>query len=506
MTDSKRKWRDNKNNYERHYCEICNVWMGSDRQSILLHENGKKHIENVERQLQDKRREKTAQDTEAAALAASLKQMEAAARSSMAQDLGYFAHVPYSANAVPPPPPTTSSYGMPYHSQQQQQQQQQHQFPQTVPSYTPLPPPPPRSQPLPPPAAASAPNEKKEWEIRKKQRLEEKTRDKSTKEEDETDYDNEISLQPNRRHIDPNEGHYTLDHDDDNNKNKTYLEATVFGDILEEDMPIQLWTGATNATLAEQRLPDRALYWKDALVAAVRQQQQQQQQQHANDNAQQQQQQQLLPQERLRVDVAYLQTPDATEETLERSVSLNRIRIVLGADEKIPDTLEEARLMAMGGEVVLDNVHNGSGQATQKQQQSGQPEMDEATGLSGWSTVRVKRTTVRQELKEERQRLRDQRRQAALEAEQQAKQAEFRRMEEAKMASADDSALGAFDVWNRGVKEGYKGVDIHSETKVEVRELGKKLAGSDAKVGFKKMGFKAKKKKQNRRTTSADDD
>ena len=47
-------WR----NKERHYCALCNAWMGSDRQSISLHENGKKHIEAVENDLARRRDEK----------------------------------------------------------------------------------------------------------------------------------------------------------------------------------------------------------------------------------------------------------------------------------------------------------------------------------------------------------------------------------------------------------------------------------------------------------------
>ena len=47
-------WR----NKERHYCAICNAWMGSDRQSILLHENGKKHREAVENDLIKRRDDK----------------------------------------------------------------------------------------------------------------------------------------------------------------------------------------------------------------------------------------------------------------------------------------------------------------------------------------------------------------------------------------------------------------------------------------------------------------
>ena len=154
----------------------------------------------------------------------------------------------------------------------------------------------------------------------------------------------------------------------------------------------------------------------------------------------------------------------------------------------------------MGGEEVIVK-----GKGKQSSGAASEDMMDEATGLSGWSTVKIKRTTVRSELKEKREATRQLRRRAALRAEQQAKEAEARRMEEAKVSNADDSALGAYDVWSR-TADGYKGVDIHQTTQVEVSELGKKLAEGKCNVGFKKTAFASKKKKVNRRTTSADDD
>jgi hypothetical protein len=134
-----------------------------------------------------------------------------------------------------------------------------------------------------------------------------------------------------------------------------------------------------------------------------------------------------------------------------------------------------------------------------------QEEMDEATGFTSWATVSIKKTTMHQELKEERARLRQKRKEDAEQADRVKREADARRMEEAKVANADDSALGAYDVYSRS-KEGYKGVDIHGEAKVGVHDLGKKLSEGKTDVGFKKSAFKSKKKKQNRRTTSADDD
>lgn len=81
------------------------------------------------------------------------------------------------------------------------------------------------------------------------------------------------------------------------------------------------------------------------------------------------------------------------------------------------------------------------------------------------------------------------------------KEAEARRMEEAKVANADDSALGAFDVWGKG---GYKGINIQKEADITLADTAKTLAKGSS------VAFKKKKKKpaarRNIRQTSADDD
>ena len=59
---SNRQRREPWRNTERHYCAVCNVWMGSDRQSIMLHENGKKHKQNVEKSLERKRIDKAEEE------------------------------------------------------------------------------------------------------------------------------------------------------------------------------------------------------------------------------------------------------------------------------------------------------------------------------------------------------------------------------------------------------------------------------------------------------------
>lgn len=165
----------------------------------------------------------------------------------------------------------------------------------------------------------------------------------------------------------------------------------------------------------------------------------------------------------------------------------------------IPDTIEGCRLLILGGEEI------------QVANDTNKNEAMEATGLSQWSTVSIKKTSVIQQSREEKEKVREQRRQLRVERETEQKRAEARRMEEAKVSNADDSALGAYDVWGKGL---YKGVDISNEVDHPVEETAKRLTTEyestiDGTVSVKKISFKKRKKKSSagmvRRKTSADD-
>ena len=97
---------------------------------------------------------------------------------------------------------------------------------------------------------------------------------------------------------------------------------TCFGDILEEDMPIQLWTGIPDYTDNEMRLPQHHNHWKDALVAAIRQQQS-----HG-----------------MVLDVAYLFDDDDDDEQLKKSMALRHVRLLLGNphESRSQESLPEA--------------------------------------------------------------------------------------------------------------------------------------------------------------------
>jgi len=414
-------WRSS----ERHFCAICNSWMGSDRQSILLHENGKKHKEQLEASIQNRRDTKVAQERAANALKSSLAAMNAAAVVAHLEDVRQFGNDSFDT-----------------------QQQQTLAVTQSAQE---------KLQPV----VVAMKQEKKDWAMRKKKRQEEKKQ----KEQNDGDDDAQPALKKAKhKPLGENEGHYI--HDD-----AIYLEGPTYANLMEEDLTIQLWTGNVLANLAEKRLLDKDHYWIKALVVQVRK--------SSKDPS------------GIVVDVAFLKHMTDDDETIETSVSPDRIRILLGSDDKLPDTLEEARLAIVGEQVIA--VHEDLA-------------VDDNTGLSCWGTVEIRKTTVRNEEKEKRDRERLKKRQEKDRLEKELKEAESRKMEEQKVDNAEDSALGAYDVWSSG-KAGYKGVDINTERKLNVADTAKSLAKGLGTIEFKKKSmFKAGNKKQNRRTTSADDD
>jgi hypothetical protein len=362
--------------------------------------------------------------------------------------------------------------------------------------------------------------ERQEWQARKRQRDEEKkTRtSKDGNGDDENDEQLTTEVKTKRRRIDPNEGYYHVSVVGDGGggdvatRTRTYLEGDIYYGILEEDMPVQLWTGPTLATREEKRLLDRTHLWRNALILAIQHPKTQTDRAPANVNGEIEKEE-----DGWTVHATYLKAPNDEVETIEKNIPVSRVRIQLGGDdERIPETLEEARLLAMGGEeeyvVVKTNgtsttTTNDPAGTSGRRQKDG--DVEEATGLSAWKTVSIRKTTARQQDREERDRLVDQRRQARMQLEAEAKRTEARRMEEAKVANADDSALGAFDVWGRG---DYKGIDISKEATLSVEETAKKLAppasaGSSSNGG--KVTFRKAKNRAcaaSRRKTSADDD
>ncbi len=409
-------WRAN----ERHYCAVCNTWMGSDRQSILIHENGKKHRENMEASLQKRRDEKLKAEKDKKLLASSLKKMEEIAAMAHAKDVasGSF----HDGNGIcldASQPLTNKAKG----------------------------------------ADTSVKSEMKSWKQRKEKRKNNDVDDNAE------ELGKESKKQKVRKQLAPDEGHYIID-------DRTFLEGSAYYPIFEEDMPVQIFTGSSTMSAEYRKTKEAENLWKTGIIVRCTK---------GDDDV---------------FDISYLNDINDDDETIEKKVPGGRLRLILGSDDLIPKTIEESRLQLMGGEEVV-NVDDG------------RVEVDENTGLSTFRTVTVRKVTVSQEVKEERARVRAKRREEVEKEKSKAREIEERKMEEAKHANADDSALGAYDVWGKG---GYKGININSEVKLDVNDTAKSLSEGKKNVKFKKRtngkksAFKNTKKKQNRRTTTADSD
>lgn len=429
-------------NAERHYCAVCGVWMGSDRQSILIHENGKKHRENLEKSLRQKRDDKLKEEKEANDVQKALKMMEQAAGQKILHDVATGSFQISESYG-------TSSAGF----------ASMNSFQASVPV-----------------SQQGSKEEMKSWQDRK-----EKRKQKDMEGSNDVDKQNEKLEQQNKRRkfvteLDPSEGFYK--HGD-----KTYLDGRIYSLIMEEDMPVEIWIGAESMNYEYRRTEQAKTMWKPGIIIKA----------HKVDD------QYAASGIRVNCDISYLRDVNDDDETIEKKVPGERLRLLLGSDDLIPSTLEEARLSLMGGEEIVE-VNNGNS-----------AEIDENTGLSSWGTVSVKRVTVSQEVKDERARARAKRREAIEKEKMKEREELERKLEEAKHSTGDDSALGAYDVFATSSKKGYKGLNIHSETKVEVADMAKSLSKGKTNVKFKSVSgkksmFKAAKKKQNRRKTFADDD
>jgi WW domain-binding protein 4 len=393
-------WR----NKERHYCAVCNSWMGSDRQSILLHEQGKKHQENVIKSLKQSQSERKKEEKSKDNLQRTLAQITTAAVSSHCNDVAVYGDSALHAVAANNLQATLTTSEM--------------------------------KNKVAPTHSLSKREEKMAWISKKKKRELEKEMEKEGGMLD----SDEILTKKVKSQFTPEEGNYAIGEN-------IYLEGVTFINLLEPDMPIEIWLGNKAATTAEKRLPEYQHHWKPGIILKIR-------------NS-------LHDSETGKVlDVSYLQKPSDHEETLEKSVSPNRIRIRLGSDESIPDTLEEAQIAASGGgqqpHIVVCNPMTED--TTNKLNSS-----SETMELSHWTTVEIRTTTRRQELRNERERARREQQEEANRLAQEQRREVGRRMEEARIDNAEDSALGAYDVWNHGT-EGYRGVNIHNNQKWTVAE------------------------------------
>eukprot|EP00574_Skeletonema_japonicum_P008470 CAMPEP_0201722084 /NCGR_PEP_ID=MMETSP0593-20130828/6555_1 /ASSEMBLY_ACC=CAM_ASM_000672 /TAXON_ID=267983 /ORGANISM="Skeletonema japonicum, Strain CCMP2506" /LENGTH=424 /DNA_ID=CAMNT_0048212989 /DNA_START=18 /DNA_END=1289 /DNA_ORIENTATION=- len=403
-------WR----NKERHYCAICNVWMGSDRQSILLHENGKKHREAVEADLKRRREDKAKKEKDKSDLEKVFAQVNAAAAGGGGG--GNFGgrkpwEQPTSSQHVAAVSSNNSLVGsssVPPNQHKQQHHQQQHK-------------PKVQNRDVKPEKASSA----------------------------FTTIPTETKAVP-----DVNVGHYNVE-------GTSFLDGSIYAPILEEGMPIQLWIGDPNASDAVKRDLRSFNYWKMALVAkAIRKRK-------SGNNEQ----------EVTSCHVSYLQNSEDDDETLESNVSPSRIRLVLGSDPLIPSTLEEAHLALMGGEqtIQLDGNNNTEGATKQEIDENTGLSTWSTTTIRKVSS-HYEQNQERKRKREHEKELAEykEKKEKELKA-RKMEEAKYANAHDSALgaydvwSSATSSAV-------EGKSSAYKGVDIHKETKVEVADTAKSLS------------------------------
>ena len=114
-TTSSKKRKDIWAPNERHYCKECNCWLASDRQSILFHENARRHQNNVINNLKKRKYEKDKSDREQENLQKSLRDIERIANlSHIANDGKIFGSV---SNAVSKKPSLIGSSTSKYYDE-----------------------------------------------------------------------------------------------------------------------------------------------------------------------------------------------------------------------------------------------------------------------------------------------------------------------------------------------------------------------------------------------------
>ena len=188
--------------------------MGSDRQSILLHENGKKHREAVEADLKRRREDKAKKEKDKNDLEKVFAQVNAAAAAGGSGGTSFGGRKPWEQ------PPVSSQFVAPVPSNSvatnRHHQQRQHK-------------PKVENRDVKPEQARSA----------------------------FTTVPTETKIVP-----DANAGHYDIE-------GTSYLDGSIYAPILEEGMPIQLWIGDPSASDVVKRDLRSFNYWKIALLAKV---------------------------------------------------------------------------------------------------------------------------------------------------------------------------------------------------------------------------------------------
>lgn len=477
----KDKWR----NMERYCCSICNVWMGGDKQSIRIHENGKKHRENLEEQLKQRRLDKTNKEKAAQKLNSTMKIVEQVAAEAYAKDVksgGAFCcastenkiskepRIPF-AGALPT---LGSTKSISFEKKSLAKRSDLIGLSKEVlPSQV-------NTSRKGKNCLSSAAKEIDSWHLKKKNRVEKKRKAVGLDENNCIENDIKEIGHEDKKVLAENEGHYSVG-------SMIFLEGSAYAPILEVDMPAQIWTGASLSEQVERemRSEHNTKLWKAGVIVKIIKDDSHGSNDHNRKVIR-------------HFDFAFLMNPDDDEETYERLVDSKRIRLVVGSGDGVPQSVQEARLLLMGGEEIVEHFHN------KHNDNDSTLEIDENTGFTKFTTVSVKKISVTHEANEEKARAEARRKENLQNDEQRMRDLEKRRMEESKHANADDSALGAYDIWGSTAKVGYKGINISSnfEESDSTTNISKSNVGP---ILFKKRSFFKKAKKGNTRKTSSDD-
>jgi len=290
----------------------------------MLHENGKKHRRNVDISFIQRRNDTIKNKNIRIEMGKALKMMEHVAYSSVGNSFSFSNHPSRSTNlectlslvgmSVMAPPVSLSHYSGSYTT---------------------------RNEPL--IQSKSRKNQEiKLWNNRKRKR-ENMKRDIQTNKQHErclSDIDR-LTLQ-----LSDNDGHFVI-------CNMTYLDGKIYASILKEDMIVQIWKGPL--ILTETTRNKEYMYsWKMGIILKI----------HKEN---------LLSS--ISFDISYLKSPKDEKETVDKNVPPHQIRILLGVDDNVPATVDEARMLLLGEQKTV-TINNDI-----------ILEVDKNTGISSWGTI-----------------------------------------------------------------------------------------------------------------------
>ena len=451
-------WKSN----EKHYCKLCNSWMGADKQSIALHEGGKKHKDMFADSLRKKRESLASSDRAGSALQAELRAMNAAASESRSSDALLFGGGGGGGDSgagpnYGGPPPSSGSGSLPaggreddglslWHDSKRRRNDEREKGP--VKSNVAL---------LPSSSSSSSSSSSYKG-----------------KNASGSSVGAVVSLE-DQPSLDT--GHYEID-------GVRYLEGRYFSRLLHADIAAQCWLLPSGLRPAEETSEEDSASWICGLITEVRSA--------------------IIPgtnppKSVLSVDFSFL--PDGAEdETLAKDLPPVAFRLRLG-DYGCPSSLPSALVACAVGVTAVSS--KPTARALAPAPDDGNDEEDGGGNIGSWETIEVRTLTAKQAAEEESARRAEQRDLEDQTRRQREAEARTKKLEMAKFENKDDSALGSYNVW--GSEGGYKGVAILGGGG-ERDALGSALEPGVLVKEGEKVEFKKKSRQTgNKRVTGADD-